>query len=303
VKELMLMKKKPLWHRLGLVMALALAALVVIAACDDDDDDVVANGGTVNIAQIPGWPDSVSTSNLWKVLLEDRGYDVVITPLDVAPTFAGLSTGDLDVYTSSWLPGTHGVYMEEFGGTVESLGPWYQPAGLYLTVPAYVDVDSLEELAANADLFNGTITGIEAGAGMMGILADSVMPSYGLDDWTLLESSTPAMLAELDAAIANNQPIVVTLWSPGWWYAEYDLKNLADPQNAWGDPDQLTPIARGGFSDDFPEVARWMGNWSMTDDQYAPLEALIEQMGDGNEEEAVRQWLEENQDLADSWFD
>src|SRR5690606_23832668 len=146
-----------------------------------------------------------------------------------------------------------------------------EPAGLFLTVPSYVEgVDSLEDLAANADMFDSTIVGIEAGAGMMGILADSVIPTYGLEDWTLVEGSTPAMLAELDRAIAAEEPIVVTLWSPGWWYGEYDLKNLEDPENAWGDPDQLTIVTRTGFAEDYPEIVEWWSNWQMSDAEYAP---------------------------------
>jgi glycine betaine/proline transport system substrate-binding protein len=282
---------------LGLLMALALTSAMVLAACDDDDDE------TINIAYIPGWPDAVSTSNLWKVLLEEQGYTVELTGLEVAATYAGLARGDADMYLSTWLPNTHEVYADEFA-EVEQLTVWYQPAGLFLTVPAHVDeVNSLADLADNADLFDSTIQGIEAGAGMMGILRDRVMPAYGIEDWELIEASTPAMLTALDGAVRDGEPIVVTLWSPGWWYGEYDLKNLEDPENAWGEPDQLTVVTRPGFADDFPEVAAWLSNWSMTDDQYSPLEALVDEM-EGNEEEAVRQWLEdpENRALADSWI-
>lgn len=295
-----------MWRKLGLMLALGLAAMLLVVACSDDDGDGEGNGGggggTVRIAQIPGWPDSVATSNLWKVLLEERGYTVEITPLDVAPAFAGLAGGDLDVYTSSWLPGTHGEYMNQFGDDLEQLDPWYGPAGLYLSVPSYVEVDSLADLPDNAELFDSTIVGIEAGAGMMGILARDVMPAYGLDDWTLIESSTGAMLAELQASISRQEPVLVTLWSPGWWYGEMDLKNLEDPENAWGDPDELIPVTRAGFADDFPEVAEWMRNWEMSDEQYAPLEKLVTD-NEGNEEQVTRDWVEDNRDIVDPWFE
>jgi glycine betaine/proline transport system substrate-binding protein len=297
------------FRRFGILFALSIAAFVVLAACGDDDNGDANGGGNgaggnINITYIPGWPDAVSTSNLWKVLLEEKGYTVQLTALDVAPAFAGIAGGDVDVYLSSWLPHTHGVYTEEFGSDVELISSWYSPAGLFLTVPSYVPVDSLADLADNAALFDNTIVGIEAGAGMMGILANDVMPAYGLEGWNLLESSTPAMLAELERAIAAQENVVVTLWSPGWWYGEFDLKNLADPEGAWGDPDQLTIVARAGFAADFPEVAQWWSNWSMTDEQYAPLEALITEMGDGNEEAAVQAWLGDgaNRALVDGWM-
>lgn len=306
------------FRRFGFLFVLALAAFALLAACGDDGDndnnggstattepggsnnEGAAEGGTIDIVYIPGWPDAVSTSHLWKVLLEEQGYTVELTALDVAPAFAGLATGDVDVYLSSWLPHTHGSYLDEFGDSLEQIGNWYSPAGLFLTVPSYVEVDSLAELAENADLFDQTIVGIEAGAGMMGLLVDDVMPAYGLEDWTLIEGSTGAMLAELDRAITAQEPVVVTLWSPGYWYGEWDLKNLEDPEGAWGEPDQLTLLAREGFSEEFPQVAQWWADWSMTDEQYAPLEALISE-NEGNEEAAARQWVEENRELANSW--
>jgi glycine betaine/proline transport system substrate-binding protein len=311
--------------RLGLLVALALSAIMLTAACAGDngereqppaddltpevpsptpDPEITPERGVINIAFIPGWPDAVSTSNLWKVLLEEQGYEVELTGLEVAATFVGLSRGDVDLYLSSWLPNTHEAYWEEFGDELEQLSVWYQPAGLYLTVPSYVDeVDTLGDLSEHPELFDERIVGIEPGAGMMGILRDRVMPEYGVDDWELVESSTPAMLAELERAIENQDPIVVTLWSPGWWYGEWDLKNLEDPQNAWGDADQLTVVARQGFDEDFPKVTEWLQSWEMSDEEYAPLEALIDEMGDGNEEEAVRAWLEDNRDVVQEWID
>ena len=45
-----------------------------------------------------------------------------------------------------------------------------------------------------------------------------------LEGWELLESSTAGMLASLDAAIRNEEPIVVTGWTPHWKFSAYDLK-------------------------------------------------------------------------------
>src|SRR5690606_13664063 len=123
----------------------------------------------------------------------------------------------------------------------------------------------------HADLFNSTIIGIEPGAGMMGIAREEIIPGYGLDDWTLTESSTPAMLAELDGALANEEPIVVTLWTPHWAYAEYDIKNLEDPEGLWGGSEQLHIAGRPGFSDDFEELAGWLANFHMDPDSLASL--------------------------------
>jgi putative ABC transport system permease protein len=121
------------------------------------------------------------------------------------------------------LDDTHATYWDDFSEDFVDMVTWYEPATLELTVPAYVDeVDTLEDLAENADMFGGQITGIEAGAGMMELLREDVMPTYGLDEeFTLLESSTAAMRAEL----------------PG-----LQVDAHRDDYMAWGGEDPIGPI-------------------------------------------------------------
>lgn len=260
---------------------------------------------TLELAYVPGWDEGVAVTFLWKNLLEEAGYEINLTQLEIATLYAGLANDDIDVYLDGWLPGTHDVYMEQFGEDLVMLQKWYEPAGLYLTVPAYVEgVDAIGDLADNAEPFDSRIVGIEAGAGMMGILRNEVMPTYGLEDWELVESSTPAMLAELDKAIQNEEPIVVTLWSPGWWYGEYDLKNLEDPEIAWGEPDQIWVVTSTGFASRFPQIASWLQNFQMEDEPLSALENVIRDYGDGQEEQAVEEWLAdpENRALAEGWI-
>ena len=291
------------------------------AVVDDDDDDAVeedddavddtvngiGEGQTIEIGWIE-WDEGIAVTYLWKELLEEQGFEVELTLADAGVLYTGLSQGDLDLFLDGWLPATHAEYWEQYGDDVESLGTWYDNAVLALTVPQYVvdehGVSSLADLEENADLFDSTIIGIEPGAGMMGIAADTVMPTYGIDDWTLTESSTPAMLTELGSAIEDEEPIDVTLWEPHWAYAEWDLHNLEDPELAWGEPDTIQVVGRGGFSDDFPEVAEWFSNFELTADQIGELmDYVTVQAEDGEEQEYARQWLEDGgREVADEWF-
>ncbi|MDN6543145.1 MAG: glycine/betaine ABC transporter, partial [Lentilactobacillus parabuchneri] len=72
---------------------------------------------------------------------------------------------------------------------------------------------------------NYTITGIEAGAGIMSS-TQNAMKAYGLnnDKWQLQTSSTAAMTSTLGKSIKNHQPIVVTGWTPHWMFTKYNLK-------------------------------------------------------------------------------
>jgi glycine betaine/proline transport system substrate-binding protein len=300
----------------GLIAAvfLALAALL-LAACpadeeapeeDNGEEAAAPENGEIEIGWIP-WDEAIAVTNLWEVLLTDRGYEVTQTQLEVGGLYVGIAQGDLDLFLDAWLPATHEDYMEEHGDEIEDLGTWYEEAPLTWTVPAYLDdVDSIEDLQGNADMFDGQIIGIEAGAGLTRISLEEVMPTYDLeDDYTLVEGSTPAMLAELQNAVDGEDPVVVTLWRPHWIYDELELKDLEDPENALGDPDSIHVVARSGFSEDFAEVACALENFEMGDDDIASLSALIQEHGEGGELDAAREWLEDddNQALADGWFE
>ena len=290
-------RSRKFWGTPFLLVAILAIAGLAFAACDDDDE--------IELGYVPGWDEGVAATFLWQRILEDEGYDVNLTALEVPALFAGIAAGDLDMYLDAWLPTTHEVYMDDFGDDIVQLNEWHAPAGLYLTVPEYVDAHSLEDLAGMADAFDSRVTGIEPGAGMMGIAREQVMPTYGIDDWELVESSTSAMLAELESAIANEEPIVVTLWSPGWWYGRWDLRNLEDPQNAWGDPDGLWVVTRTDFADDFEDVNRWLQNFSMTEPQLSSLLDMIADLDEADIPDAIDEWLgmNDHQATVDSWID
>jgi glycine betaine/proline transport system substrate-binding protein len=151
-------------------------------------------------------------------------------------------------------------------------------------------------------MFDGRIVGIEPGAGLTRTTKDSVMPAYGLtDSYELVESSTTAMLAELEGAVGAEEDIVVTLWRPFWAYSQFPMKDLEDPEGSLGEPEGLHNLARAGFSDDCSEVAELMGDFELTDEQYGTLENLVvNEYGEGKYAEAVDAWFEENPDVAET---
>lgn len=273
---------------------------------DDVDDDDVADGGEISIAWIP-WEENIAVANMWAVILEEEGFDVALEQFDVAPAFAAVAGGDHDLFLDMWLPDTHATYLEEFGDDLETFGVWYEGATLELSVPSYVvdefGIASLEDLAENPDVFDGQIVGIEAGAGMMELLREDVMPGYGLDDdFELVESSTAAMRADLQAATDAGEPVVVTLWSPHPEYGLKDLTRLEDPEGLWGEGEVIEAIGRVDFSEDFPQVASWMEAWFMDEEELASLNAAIDEADEADYADVAAAWVADNRDLVDSWL-
>lgn len=284
----------------ALIAALLFTLTPAIVGCGGEGE-----AKNIEIGWIP-WDEDVAVTYLWKNILEGEGYTVTLTQLDVAPVYAGLAQGDLDLFFDAWLPVTHEDYWEQYGDQLEDIKIWYDKGTLELSVPDYVeDVNSIADLKGKADAFGGQIVGIEPGAGLMRKTREDVMPGYELDGFTLVEGSTPGMLAELERAINANEPIVVTLWHPHWAYAAYEIKDLEDPENLFGGSENLHVLGRDGFESDFPEVAGWLANFEMADEELATLENLvIQDYETGQEEQAVEEWLsdESNQQLVDGWL-
>ncbi len=149
-----------------------------------------------------------------------------------------------------------------------------------------------------AEQLDYELVGIESGASIMD-LTEEVIDEYDLD-YDLIDSSEAAMMAELDTVYGNQEPIVVTLWDPHWAFAEYDLKYLDDPQEVFGEGEDIIFITRENFEDDFEEVLGWMNDWKMDDDSLGPLMATIEDKEDPVE--GAQAWIDENQDLIDEWI-
>ncbi|MFJ4928530.1 ABC transporter permease/substrate binding protein [Streptomyces sp. NPDC088736] len=286
------------------VLALVAGGMGVFGGTDSTsaaaDGDNVGQGKKVSIGYIP-WDEGVASTFLWKEILEERGFDVDTKQFDAGPLYTSLAQGDVDFETDSWLPTTHAEYWKKYGKQLDDLGSWYGPTSLELTVPSYMKgVDSLEDLKGKAATFGGKITGIESSAGMMGLLKNKVLKEYGLDkEYKVVDSSTPAMLAELKRAYAKKQPVVVTLWSPHWAYSDYDLKKLKDPKGAWGKGDGVHTLSRKGFAQDNPVVGRWLRNFKLTEKQLTGLEAEINKVGKGKQQDAVRTWLKKNPGVVD----
>ncbi|GAA4057776.1 hypothetical protein GCM10023065_03440 [Microbacterium laevaniformans] len=284
-------------------IALTAAATLALSGCAGGAGDTAAPGAekkSIEIAVFNGWDEGIAASYLWQSILEDKGYDVKLTYADVAPVYQGLARGDFDLVLDTWLPTTHADYMKRYGDKVEDLGAWNDDARLTIAVNKDAPIDSLDQLAAASDQFGGRIVGIEPGSGLMRITGDDVVPGYGLESMQLVESSTPAMLAELKKATDAGQNIAVTLWRPHWAYSAFPITDLADPKGLLGSAESIHSVASTSFAKDHPEVHGWISNFSMPSDKLASLEDVMFNQNNGDDYgPALTQWIADNQ----AWVD
>jgi glycine betaine/proline transport system substrate-binding protein len=203
---------------------------------------------------------------------------------------------------AAWLPTTHQSYYEKFEGQFVDLGPNLEGTKIGLVIPAYWDVQSIEDLKKPeyADAVGRQIIGIEPGAGVM-MTTEAAMDAYGLTDWTLVESSSAAMASELLKAYQEERPIIVTGWTPHWKFAKMELKYLEDPLGVYGGDEQIHTIVRKGLEQDHPDAYQFLDRFFWTPDDMAQVMVDIQEGMDA--EEAARKWIEANGDKVDAWVE
>ena len=202
----------------------------------------------------------------------------------------------------AWLPGTHEDYMDAVGSDIVSLGILYGYARLGWAVPTYIPEDQLSSIEDlnNADVrdqLDGTITGIDPGAGLTR-LSEQAIEDYGLDGYDLQISSGAGMTAALARAVRRDEWIVVTGWSPHWKFGAHDLRYLEDPRGTLGSFERVHAMARQGFYQDNPEAALLISRIHLD------LDALQDAMFYAQEnsyEEAVDRFMEQHGNLVDYW--
>src|SRR5690606_33603867 len=140
-----------------------------------------------------------------------------------------------------------------------------------------------------------TITGIEPGAGIMQATEKALEEYKNLaTGWKVDVASTGAMTAELGKAIKNEEPIIVTGWTPHWKFAKYDLKFLDDPKGIYGDVEVIKTIARKGLKEETPDAYKLLEqfHWEPED-----MESIMLESEKGVAiEEAAKNWVRENKD-------
>ena len=278
---------------LAVILALVVGALT--AGCGGSSQNK-----ELKLANI-GWDENVAVSNLTKVLLEDElGYESVeVETSDLDSTYQEVASGDLDAFQDVWLPNQQAL-LEGVADDVELLDPWFLGTTEQgLAVPAYMDVTSIDQLnETDADL----ILSIEPSSVMTQVVADEVIPQYGLKQ-KLVEAPTEGMLAEVELRYNNIEDFAFLAWSPHWMNQRYDFRYLEDPKDALGpvnDSAECLTIVNENLREKDRVAYAFMEALKLTGEQINDLESVINEERDPLEGSKI--WVRDNRDIVQPWI-
>jgi glycine betaine/proline transport system substrate-binding protein len=283
-------------------------AVMLSASCGNgqgfDSGDAVEN--EVRLVQQP-WEDLVVENQIVSQILGNLGYRTSIQELSVPLGAQALANGDADAYLGNWWPSQEPIFKShldtgkiEIAGTLVT-GTTYAPA-----VPNYVadkyGIRSLADLAAKKDLFGSQFLGIEPGTPGNQYISDAIKDdAYGLGSWDLVQSSTAAMLAEVERRAGKGKPVVFLGWEPHWMNVEWDLVYLDDPEQVWPGAGEIRVATRKDLAADNPNVARFLSQMKV--DRESASEWIYQLSKEQVPAETIaREWIKSHPDVVETWL-
>ncbi|WP_176053133.1 glycine betaine ABC transporter substrate-binding protein [Paraburkholderia caribensis] len=184
-----------------------------------------------------------------RAVLEKHGLTVFELRAPHKEAFALLQDGSADILCSAWLPGSHGVYFDEFSDQLEKLTVLYTPYALW-GVPSYVpdtQVSSIHDLTKPevSQKMRKTIQGIGPGAGISRFSRE-ILDKYGLasQGYRFLNGTLDDCVSAFEDAVQRGEWVVVPLWQPQFLFASHRIRELKDPLGLLRGKDEATLIIR-----------------------------------------------------------
>jgi glycine betaine/proline transport system substrate-binding protein len=287
------------------LLGLAAAALLGSAAVAAEPESCK----TVRFSDV-GWSDITATTALASVVLEGLGYETRADILSVPVTYQSLKNGDIDVFLGNWMPTMEAdIAPFKSDGSVEVVRPNLEGAKYTLAVPKYLADKGLKDFADIAkfkDELDGQIYGIEPGNDGNRLIQTMIdEDKFGLGGFELVESSEQGMLAQVERASRDEEPIVFLGWEPHPMNANFDLAYLSGGDDVFGPNYGGATVytnVRAGYLGECPNVGQLLKNLTFT----LPMEneimgAILDEGQDP--EDAAQGWLEKHPDVLETWLD
>jgi len=280
------------------VVGLALSTSGAFANCDE-----------VTFSDV-GWTDITATTAATTVVLQALGYDTDIKVLSVPVTYKSMEGGDIDIFLGNWMPTMEGdIAPYRDAGTVDTVRANLQGAKYTLATNAAgaaLGIKDFADIAEQSDALDGEIYGIEPGNDGNRLIQSMIdSNAFGLEGFSVKESSEQGMLAQVARADKKDDPIVFLGWEPHPMNANFDMTYLTGGDEFFG-PDlggaTVFTNTRAGYVSECENVGKLLNNLEFSLAMENEIMGAI--LDDGEDpDKAATAWLAANSDVLGGWLD
>ncbi|GAA0428443.1 glycine betaine ABC transporter substrate-binding protein [Lentibacillus halophilus] len=290
------------------VVLLSVTLMFVLSACngeqqgskDNQENQSENEQKTISIGLDP-YDYATVPAYLSKVILEQEGYDVEIEEGQVGILYEALSNEGIDAFIDIWSPNLHSSYLKEYKGEFEIAGTLYSEMPLGVAVPSYMDdINSISDVKKHKETFNGEVYAIDPGSGMAKT-TKKMVETYDMQDFEIKNSSTAAMLAQVESVMDDKGGVVFNAWRPHPMFTRLDIKFLEDPKNAWKLDDVQIGVT-DDLQDQSPTAYTLFSNMKLTLDMVEKWQVGINSE-DKDPEELAENWVNDHQDKVNKWLE
>ncbi len=344
------------WATLRKLAALTLVIALVAAACGSGDDTEAAEGDTggedtgsedtgsedtggevdgdkptISFVVNPWTASALNVEVARQIIESELGYPTEVVNIDENEAmFTGLADGTADAVLEIWPSGITESEQAFFDdGSVENIGELGAVGRIGWFVPSYV-IDENPDLASWEGFDDpevaSTFATPETGDNGRFLGTD---PSYSTFDEQIIENldlpfevfysgSEAATVAELDARVAANEPVLMYWWTPTAAVSKYDLVKVELPayNDACGESmaagdggvdcdypeDVIIKAVSGMLAEKAPDVYDFLNNFTITNEDQLSMLPAVEIDGEDPEDVAAK-WVADNGDTWSAWLE
>lgn len=277
------------------------------------------------------WTSQLVLSTVVGKVLEDMGYTVEYAPSDSQLQFKAIADGDMHFQIEAWEGSMKAAFEKAVAedGMVDAgthaaatREEWWVPDYVAEKCPGLPDwkaLDKCAEIFATAETKpKGRFVGPPADWGKN--YAERVT-ALGMNFQAINVGQAATLWAELDAAVAKKEPIVLFNWTPNYIEAKYKgmFIDFPEPEGdkcaedpSWGiNPNAvndcgaprsgwLKKAAWSGLAEKYPAAWKVLQSIDFSNDQIAAASLLVDVDG-MTTEDAADKWIADNSDLIKSW--
>ena len=265
------------------------------------------------------WTGQNLTAHIAGKLLEKLGYKVEYVTAGTLPQFTGIASGSLSLSPEVWPSNLGDVYpkakaegkLEEIGELgLQSRDGWIYTVDTKAVCPGLPDWTALKDPAcvqalATPETFpNGRLLDYPAD---WGSASGPQLKNADIPFTTVPAGSEGSLIAELQAAVAANKPLLMRFWSPHWVLAEVPVEWLKMPpcdETNLAECIVAPPVIKvvwSGFAEKWPAGYALMKSLQVKAEDQQNMIYAVDKQGKSLDQ-AVDGWLDQHQGDWQGWL-